>query len=66
MQEFAEMDQAVGQGQGLQWDPNRLGEIGAGFDDDGDICCAGDVEPKLIALHAEQIFIAVPCNKSGS
>src|SRR5450432_2557748 len=50
---FAEMDKSIGKRDGLQRKPNRAGQIGAGFDQDGNIGCASDVESKLIAMQAE-------------
>ena len=50
---FAEMEQAVGEGHVRQRGPNGIGEIGGGFDHDGDGGGAGDVESKLIVLHAK-------------
>jgi len=50
---IAEIERTVGERDGLNRSPNRPGQIGAGFHHDCKIGCAGDVEPKLIALHAK-------------
>jgi len=39
----AEMGQSVGEREALERNPIGAGQVGAGFDDDGDIGCAGDV-----------------------
>ena len=53
LQGFAEMNQSIGQHHALQWHPNRLCQISGGFHYDGNIGCAGDIKPKLIALHSK-------------
>ncbi len=55
LERFAEMEQAVGNRDGLEWRPNGVDQIGGHFDDDGSvvIVCEGDVEAKLIAPRAE-------------
>ena len=50
---IAEIERTVGEGDVRQWSPNRAGQIGAGFHHDRKIVCAGDVEAKLIVLHAK-------------
>ena len=47
------MEQAVGERHVRQRRPNRIGEICGGFHDDGDGGRAGDVESKLVVLHAK-------------
>ena len=53
LQWFAEIELAAGERHVRQRGPNRIGEIRAGFHHDGDARRAGDVEPKLIVLHAK-------------
>ena len=70
LQWLAEIDQTVGQGEALQRSPNRAGQIGASFHHDGDVAGAGDVESKLIALHAKPapagLNLWVPTNLSAA
>ena len=47
----AEMDGTVGEGAGLQGNPDGIGQVGAGFNHDGNVRCAGDVEAEAICSH---------------
>ena len=53
LQRFAEKNQAIGEGEGLQRCPNGIDQIGASIHQNGNVGRAGDVEPKLIALDAK-------------
>ena len=47
------MNQTIGKREGLQRKPNRADQIGAGFNQDGNIGCASDVEFKLIGMQTK-------------
>ena len=59
MKGFAEIERTVGEGAGLERNPNGLCQIGADFDLNGEIVYVGDVESKLIVGDAKTAVIGL-------
>ena len=53
LKRFAEIERTVSERDGLDRSPNGAGQIGAGFQDNGDIRSASNVEPELVVLNAK-------------